>query len=265
MDPLSNSFFAKDSTKAWEIINETFIRGNHERAMFKGHSQYIYDCDLFVDNPYMDPQIDIFKYFHYSMNKWIQLVKNYLDIPTLKELKSKVQTKGDFTVAYNFTNNHDNGKNCLLSLVCSRRLDKSLYLTLFLRASEITKRLLIDLVFFQRLGEYLFNGEKFKLVIHFNYLFQDDPVLLMYTVHKSKILKSIKKELKLLPRESPKRIRYKYLLDTYNQLKGVKKLEEIKYKIYRRILKVVNPQIDTAKVKPLLVKDLVLDKYLNES
>ena len=251
-----------DSLEAWETLNETFLYGVHKNLLTKGHSQYLYDLVLFIDNPDMDRNIDIFKYFHYSINKWNQLIGNYLDISSLKKFKSTLPNSGEFVKTYSFTNSHDNGKSCLLNMVCSRRVDKSLCLTFFLRASEVTKRLLIDLVFFQRLGEYLFDGEYFNISIHFNYVFQDDPVLLMYTVHKPDILEKLNRGIKdpsLLKQAN----RYKFILDMFKRLKNARNLGEIKYKIYRRILKVINPALDTSPNKPLRVKELRLDKYLN--
>lgn len=248
---------ASNSTVAWEKLNRLFIKGTHKRVIFKGHSQYVYDFVLHIENPKMDPELDIFKFFHYSISKWSQLINNYLDIPYLKEFKRSLGDKKEFNKVYYFSNSHSNGKNCLLTMVCSQRVDKSLCLTLFLRASEITKRLFIDLVFFQRIGEYLFEGKPFHLVIHFNYVFQDDPVLLMYLVHDKSILN-------WLLENKNKGNRYKYLLDQYNRLKSAKNLGEIKYKIYRRILKVINPKIDTSKKIPLKVRDLRLENYIND-
>lgn len=251
------------STEAWEVINETFIRGDHCKAVYKGHSQYIYDCVLFIRQPQMDPAIDVFRYFHYSISKWAQLVGNYLNLSELSELKSAIPSTGEFTQVYSFTNVHKNGKGCLLNMICSRRADKRNVLTFFLRASEITKRLLMDLVFFQRIGEYLFDNQPFELSIHFNYLFQDDAVSLMYYVHNPDIFTQLQKAINKGTRDKFHINRYKYLLETLDKLKKCKKLEDIKYKIYRRILKVVNPKIDTVPPKPLMVKNLVLEKYLN--
>ena len=59
-----------------------------------------------------------------------------------------------------FDNSHGSGKNCLLSLtICKRVTSDSPILLFNLRSSEITKRLLWDLLLVQRIAEYIF-GEK---------------------------------------------------------------------------------------------------------
>ena len=248
---------ANTSQEAWEHINEIFIKGSHPEAVFKSHCQYIYNVFLQIQTPWIDPDIDIFKYFHYSKSKWGGLIGNYLNIPHLRALKEKLSKKSVGKYSYKFTNSHKNGKACLTEMVIVKEVTHIPELTFFLRASEVTKRLLIDLVFFQRIGEYLFGGSKFRLNIQFEYLFQDDPVLIMYSVHRPDFFKSCLRGQGI--KQSKRKL---YLSEIYSKMLNASSLDDFKYKIYKRILKVVRPDLDTVSPKPLMVKELSLKDYL---
>ena len=145
-----------------------------------------------------------------------------------------------------FTNNHKHGKSCLLSMVFCRRpgIDKP-NITIFLRASEVTKRLLCDLLLFQRIGEYVYGDTPFTITVHFNQIFNDDTVLLMYNAHKD--LGS------LLSNSNTDRSKYMRLkLEEFLR----KNPQDVKYKIHRRVVKVLRP--DLMKYPITLVRDCKL-------
>ena len=167
------------------------------------------------------------------------MVSNYIDKRELEEIKQEVnieETKRSSSKVYNialqFTNKHGHGKNCLLSMVFSHRLgDSKPTISVYLRASEITKRLICDLLLFQRIGEYVYGDTPFQLVIHFNQLFNDDTVLLMYDVHHS--IEDIL--------EDHTGARTESLLKKLKELKKADP-EKIKYKVHRRAAKVLHPE-----------------------
>lgn len=248
------TIWVSNSMAAWEYINEAFLFGNDENIRFlSGHNcLYAYDVVLGIRKPIVDPDFDFGRNFNYTKNKWKSLVANYINYQELNEIREEVKkesSKGKskvYNLALQFTNNHKHGKNCLLSMVFSHRYtDSKPTITVFLRASEVTKRLICDLLLFQRIGEYVYGDEKFQLVIHFNQLFNDDAVLLMYHVH------SDVKDL-LQGFSSP---RAKNLLELLKKLQS-KNPEDIKYKIHRRAAKVLHPEL--CKYPKTLAKDCTL-------
>lgn len=252
MNKSYNVFWVDNSLRAWEAINEAFIKADSTFMPYLyGHNAlYSYDFILGIKNPYIDPDFDFGRHFNYTIAKWRSLVSNYLDLEELNEIKREVakeESKRSSSKVYNlalqFTNKHGHGKNCLLSMVFSRRFGGTkATIEVFMRASEVTKRLICDLLFFQRIGEYVYGEGKYQLVIHFNQLFNDDTVLLMYHAHRDvrKILKGIKGD------------RSHNLLELLNKLEN-KNPEDIKYKVHRRAAKVLHPEL--YKYPKTLVKD----------
>lgn len=234
-DKLSESHrWFKDSQTAWENINELFLYHTDTSHVFchRGGGTYLYDVVFGIRNPKLDPEFDFGRHFNYHKAKWNQLVSNYINSEDLKSLKSQIQDIRDTNnISLQFDNTHKSGKRCLLSMVVSKR-NGIFNLSIFLRASEITKRLIFDFLLIQRIGEYLFDGDKFTVVFHINQLFNDDVVLLMYHAHRS-ILDPLKEKKDKRSRE---------LLEKLNKL-----LEgdpyKIKYKIHRRVAKVLRPDI----------------------
>lgn len=253
MMKLDNAIWVGDSMTAWEELNEAFIKADNRFHFLRGHGAlYAYDLVIGIRNPKVDPEFDFGRHFNYTMNKWKSLVANYVDLEELSNIKQEViaeEEKRSSTKVYNlalqFTNKHGHGKNCLLSMVFSHRLgDSKPTISVYLRASEVTKRLICDLLLFQRIGEYVYGDAPFQMVIHFNQIFNDDTVLLMYDVHhpiqdiivdNGERSKSLIKKLKELKKANP---------------------EDIKYKVHRRAAKVLHPEL--YKYPKTLAKDCKL-------
>ena len=252
MTKINNVIWFKDSLSAWENINEMFLRHDYELgATIHAHALYVYDYTIGIRKPKLDPEFDFGKHFNYTISKWKSLVANYIDKPELDEIRKEVtyeeakKTK-IYNLALQFTNKHGHGKNCLLSMVFSRRANESKpTINVFLRASEVTKRLVCDLLLFQRIGEFVYSDTEFQLIIHFNQMFNDDTVLLMYHAHKS---------IKSILRESTSQ-RSKELLEKLKKLLKTNP-EDIKYKVHRRAAKVLRP--DICKYPKTLAKDCKL-------
>lgn len=229
--------------EAWEGLNRSFLL--HEDLNFKtgNGASYVYDLVLKIKHGGEIPEdFDFGKHFDYYITKWNTLCTDYLDMESLNEAKSEWEferskeskkQKNVINIPIYFAHRHKNSKRCLLAGVISKRVRSNTNtLTIFLRASEVTKRLMVDLVLFARIGEYIFSNKNFELVVHFNQIFNDDTVLLMYHTYESifDILrdsntersKNIKEELKKLLEVDPKKV---------------------KYKVYKRILRVLRPGI----------------------
>lgn len=229
----NNIKWYSDSLSFWEKINEAFLIADENlNFVCKGRATYLYDYVVGIKKPKLDSKFDFGRHFNYTISKWKSLVANYISREELNNLAIEIQAEENknsrgYALALQFQNNHGHGKNCLLSMVFSRRPGKTKpNICVFLRASEITKRLICDLLLFQRIGEYVYKDIDFTLTIHFNQMFNDDTVLLMYHAHKDILNFGIKSEL---------RDRLKYLLKCNP--------DEIKYKVHKRALKVLRPEI----------------------
>lgn len=236
----SNIKWYSDSLSFWEKINEAFLTADGNlNFVCKGRATYLYDYVVGIKNPKLDVGFDFGRHFNYTISKWRSLVVNYISREELsyiaREIREEENKKSrSYALALQFKNKHGHGKNCLLSMVFSRRPGKDKpNICVFLRASEITKRLICDLLLFQRIGEYVYKDTQFTLTIHFNQMFNDDTVLLMYHAHKNILDMGIKPELE---------DRLKYLLKCDPS--------EIKYKVHRRALKVLRPEIFKYPVTP---------------
>lgn len=228
--------------EAWEKLNEAFLNPKGTNINFiSGHGAlYAYDLVIGIKDPKVDPDFDFGRHFNYTSSKWRSLVANYIDKEELKLIRDEITTEENkrssskvYNLALQFTNKHGHGKNCLLSMVFSRRICcVNPTISVFLRASEVTKRLICDLLLFQRIGEFVYGDIPFRLVIHFNQIFNDDTVLLMYHVHKSITNMSWKIDDE----------RANALLNRLIELEQIDP-ESIKYKVHRRVAKVLHPEI----------------------
>jgi len=234
-------------TKAWEGINELFLDTpssllKEYNGVRQARAMYLYNVSILVEKPELDPEFDFGRLFNYTNQKWKMLMGNYINMGELRELKEELNTyiggkkPKPYNISYNFSNTHKHGKKCLLALLLTKRFGDNIpYITLYLRSSEITKRLSVDFLLAQRIGEYLFEGNPFKVVFNINQLFNDDTVLLMYGAYKdiSHILKNGKNE---------------YCSILYKRLKEMLQGEENQFKSYKvhwRAFKVLRPDLYT--------------------
>lgn len=250
-----------NSLEAWEGLNESFLRNDDWlEGNLRGGCIYAYNLTIFIRKPELNPEFDFGKHFNYSTRKWSMLVNNYIEPNQLKDIKamideaeaSKAHAMKFYNLSYKFDSNHSNSKGCLTSMILSRRGEyngkPSRNMTVILRASEVTKRLIVDLLLFQRIGEYIWGNQEWSLTIHFNQIFNDDNVLLMYHAHKN--IKNI-----LNRSESVDPLRRKQILDKLNKLLATK-VEDMPYKIYKRVITVLRKDLYTTPVT--LAKDCYL-------
>ena len=181
----NNLLVFRNSMKAWEGLNRLFLFNipglDIERI---GKAQYINDLVIYIKEPLVDPEFDFGRHFNYTSAKWKSLIANYIDENSMIDLRQEVvrslNSRKIFNIGYQFDNKHAHGKNCLLSLTVSKKAGMDYpMITVFMRASEVTKRLICDLLLIQRIGEYIFTGDKFCISIHFSQIFNDETVLVM--------------------------------------------------------------------------------------
>lgn len=236
---MSNSHLNySDSLKAWEGLNEAFIQQDENlNFLYKNKALYAYDLVVEIDNPIFPDDFDFGRHFNYSINKWVSLVANYIDKERLGKLRNEVRTfekskSKQYSIPYSFDNRHRHGKNCLLHMICSKRANGESVISVFIRSSEVTKRLACDLLLFSRVGDFIYGDKPYKLVIHFSQIFNDDTVLLMYHAHKD-VFKVLKKS------NNPERV--KILRGRLEELLAIDNVANVKYKVHRRALKVLKP------------------------
>ena len=250
-----------NSQECWEGLNEYFF--NKEREILKeGGSRYgsqLIQYNVFAEirKAWVDPEFDYGNTFGYRIQKWTGLVNNYVNLNYLDLLKSEIVTResksyAQYNVSMQFDNSHGHGKNCLLSVTFSRRADQAVPIVSFtLRSSEITKRLLLDLLLVQRLGEYIY-GESadFKIFMYVVNMYQNAESFTMYDIHKKfkDIIKVDKKK-----GMSPWQERIMNIHDNFSKVHP----DKIKYKVFKRA---VNQLQNVYGDKPLLTKDLALIK-----
>lgn len=265
MKPVNNvwhCFESPTSQDAWETLNEMFLV--HHPSLFEYEAYYnkgistSFNVAIKIKKAWVDPEFDYGKLFNYKEQKWVSLVNNYLDLNKLDLLRSKVryyQSKynQNYNLSYLFDNKHDNGKGCLLSATFSRRYGEDIPLiTMVLRSSEITKRLIFDLLLIQRMGEYIYGSEQsFQISLVANQMYCNTETVLMYTTHKS--LKKVFREYKNTSlvtedRERELKAMLKRFQDNPHSFS--------KFKVFLRSAKCINPKAFNHVYKPLLAKNL---------
>lgn len=189
------SFNYTTSQQAWEDINEyIFLKEQHLKSIGEGrdgNASICYDSAIFIDKAWVDPKFDFGKMFGYRIQKWSHLVNNYVNRENIKAIKKDIDYREGrkqrvYNVTTHFTNAHDNGKDCLISLTFSKRLGKDKPVLVFhTRATEVTKRLLIDLLLIQRIGEYIYPGREFSIVMYCPMAYLNAEAFTMYHTHRN--------------------------------------------------------------------------------
>lgn len=242
-----------NSQEAWLDLNKYFLN-NSKEIIKRGGGRYgpqLISHDLFIKirKAWVDPEMDFGNLFGYRRQKWSSLVNNYVNLDFLDILKSEVLTKEkkrtpSYNLSMQFDNSHGSGKNCLLSLTVSKRVSYDhVIMTFNLRSSEITKRLLWDLLLVQRIAEYIF-GDKEHISINLfcGNMYQNTESFIMMDnyVKIKKMLKPVGFEagsgkpvmdqwqkrtidtLKEFKNVDHKTVKYKVHLRSVNQLQGLK-------------------------------------------
>lgn len=195
---MGNQYKYKNPVEAWDDLMVKFILkdpllfddGNGAELT---NALYTNDLTMYIEDPSFDKGFDFGYLFNYRQTKWTSLLNNYIDLDKLDQIKEKIRgleadiTKNrNYNIGLHFADTHSNGKGCLLSGILSRQYYiKKPVLTVLLRSSEIVTRLPFDLLFFTRLGEYIYGHEEFTLKIIIKQAYADDSVLIMYDNRKS--------------------------------------------------------------------------------
>lgn len=250
---------------AWEGINLWLANADQETIRKDGGggmygTEYIsYNNMVVINTTWIDPNFDFGKVLGYTIKKWTTLVKNYVDFNYLDMVKSEIthrrgKNAKSYNLSFHFSNKAGGGKDCLISLVFSKRVDEPFPTVFFnVRTSEVTSRLLFDFLLVQRIVEYVY-GEGHPAEVHFYApsMFITAERFSMFAHWKG----WDKIEKKLGNDRFQNRIR-----QVYNHFKTAD-LDTIRYKVHSRCAEVVQGIGNTN--KSLIAKDLKLTKLVPE-
>ena len=249
------------SQEAWENLNEAFLRLDpvlfEKGAVANSGVAVAYNVFVKIRKAYVDPEFDFGRHFNYTETKWTTLLNNYIDFNQLDLVKSQVKIRKatynqNYNVSYVFNNSHNNGKQCLLAAIFSKRFQEDVpVITMVVRASEITKRLIFDFLLIQRISEYVYGKDQtVQINLFATQMFGNVETLLMYGAHKK-----LKRVFKGTDKNNPW---IKRLLEVNEKfVKGTEK-DFSSYKVFLRAFKVLRP--DLYEYKPLLAKNLVIEE-----
>lgn len=191
MEKLKVDLIYPDSQTAWVELNRYFINNanyivNYLDGYNGGNTLALPNATFIIDRLKVKSDFDFNKAFNYSISKWTLLISNYVDLEKLRDFKARfdiANKKKTFNESFHFTNSHGHGKGCLLTLTISKRIRSirkkgvpyNYIVTIHMRSSEITKRLLMDLLLIERIVDFILGKESknCKTVFHVCNLYQD--------------------------------------------------------------------------------------------
>lgn len=248
------------SQEAWEKLNEAFLRIDpvifDKGATANSGVAVAYNVFIKIRKAWVDPDFDYGRCFNYKEAKWTSLLNNYIDFNKLDLLRSKLRVlkksyNQNYNVSYTFNNHHDNGKQCLLAATFSKRFNEDVpVITMVMRASEITKRLIFDLLLVQRMAEYVYGPEQtVQLNIFATQMYGNVETLLMYNTHRP-----IKKILKGVDNPWTKRV-----WEVWEKFQNGTEKQFSSFKVFFRSFKVLRPDLYASTYKSMYAKELLLE------
>ena len=246
------------SQEAWEKLNEAFLRLDpvlfDKGATANSGVAVAYNVFIKIRKAWVDPDFDYGRCFNYKETKWTSLLNNYIDFNKLDLLRSKLRIlknkyNQNYNVTYMFNNHHDNGKQCLIAATFSKRFQEDIpVITMVIRASEITKRLIFDFLLIQRMAEYVYGPDQsVQINLFATQMYGNVETLLMYSAYKP-----LKKVIKGIDNPWTKRVK-----EVYKKIQNGTENEWSSFKLFFRSFKVLRP--DLYEYQALLAKDLLLE------
>lgn len=248
------------SQEAWEKLNEAFLRLDDTLfstgATANSGVAVVYNVFIKIRKAWVDPDFDYGRCFNYKETKWTTLLNNYIDFNKLDLMRSKIRTfknsyNQNYNVTYMFNNHHDNGKQCLIAATFSKRFQEDVpVITMILRSSEITKRLIFDFLLVQRMAEYIYGKDcTVQINLFATQMYGNAETLMMYHTHRS-----LKKVLKGVDNPWSNRV-----LEVFNKFKKGTEKEFSSFKVYFRSFKVLRPDLYQETYKSMYAKELLLE------
>jgi len=261
-------FNFKTLQETWEGLNE-YLCTSEKEINENGGGSYgpeliSYNIFCKIKRGWVDPEFDFGHTLGYTVKKWSALIKNYVNFHYLDLIRDEVRRrKGrnarNYNFSYHFVNAHGSGKDCLISLTFTKRIYEDHPILVFsVRTSEVTKRLIFDLLLVQRIGEYVY-GEGADFEVHFisPSIFISAESFSMYNNHRD-IHELLKGQMKSLG---------KFQTNIVNVLEKFQNIDiaSIKYKVNKRSAKQLQRNEDgmpLSGVKSMKAKTLKLNADL---
>lgn len=250
-----------NSQEAYDEINKFFFN-QKDKIECRGGGRYggqmvAYNVHIKIDDPWVDPEFDFGNMFGYRAQKWSGLKKNYIDNDDLDNLIVRIATRTNkktknYTESMVFHNKHGHGKGCLLSMTCIVRNGNKPIIHFHIRSSEVTKRLLMDLLLIKRIGDMLY--EDYSLELSVLNMYQNAEAFTMLDNHIP-LWEMIKPDKATgLPNSWQQKV-----IDTLNHFKECN-IDDVKMKVHKRCVRQLQRPngIPLSGDRPMLAKDLKL-------
>jgi hypothetical protein len=253
----------KNAQLAWEGINKFMLK---EEALILKNGGAIYGPELISYNNFIrikdlkvDPEFDFGHKLTYKDKKWSALVNNYCNFDYLDIIKAEIRIRESkkarsYNYAYHFNNHHGSGKDCLIALNFTRRVDHPNPVVVFeVRVSEVTQRLIFDFLLVQRMVEYVY-GTEMKVEGHFF------APSMFITGERIMAFNNVKPLRKILREPIKTKTLCRFQKAVLNKLKKYSNVDpmSIQFRSFRRAAQVA--QVDITTEKSLKAKDLNLFK-----
>jgi len=265
-------------SSAWRGINE-YLFLECEDVVSKGGGLYgpewvSYDNYVKIKKCWVDPDFNFGKILGYTKKKWSALVKNYVDFKYLDLLRNEMNHRikrnaRSYNFSFHFSNHNGSGKDCLISLLFTKRLGISHPVVVFhVRTSEVTKRLIFDFLLVQRIVEYIYGHNEVEVHFFAPSFYITAESFLMYSNQKPlhKLLDKHKekhnKEYHTENHDFQNRV-LRVFDEFYNHPDPMK----IRYKVHRRSARQIQKGPDgnpLSGVKDLLASQLLLNREILE-
>lgn len=249
------------SQEAWEKINEAFLRLDpilfSNGATANSGVAVAYNVFVKIRKAWVDPEFDYGRCFNYTETKWTSLLNNYIDFNKLDLMRSRIRTfrnsySQNYNVTYTFNNRHDNGKQCLIAATFSKRFNMDIpVITMIMRASEVTKRLIFDFLLIQRMAEYIYGPDQtVQINVFATQMYGNCETLLMYDTYRpfKKVVKGV---------ENPW---VDSLKETMNKFKTGTEAKYSSFKVFFRSFKVLRPDLYGDTYRHLYARQLVIEE-----
>lgn len=249
------------SQEAWEKINEAFLRLDpilfSKGATANSGVAVAYNVFVKIRKAWVDPEFDYGRCFNYTETKWTSLLNNYIDFNKLDLMRSRIRTfrnsySQNYNVTYTFNNRHDNGKQCLIAATFSKRFNMDIpVITMIMRASEVTKRLIFDFLLIQRMAEYIYGPDQtVQINVFATQMYGNCETLLMYDTYRpfKKVVKGV---------DNPW---VDSLKETMNKFKTGTEAKYSSFKVFFRSFKVLRPDLYGDTYRHLYARQLVIEE-----
>lgn len=264
-------------SKAWAGINK-FLFLEAEAITAAGGGEYgpefvSYNNYVIIKRAWVDPEFNFGKVLGYTYKKWSALVNNYVDYKYLDLIRAEIahrtgRNARSYNYSFHFNNAHGSGKDCLISLLFTKRLGIPHPVLVFqVRTSEVTKRLIFDFLLIQRISEYIYGHNDVE--VHFfapSFYITGESFVIFNNVEpiKKMLRKYRKKHKETHPEHHVFQTKTLKIFDDYMNHPDPK---SIRYKVHRRSAMQIRRQENgrpLSNVKDLFAKQLLLKRDIED-